>query len=277
MSGNPRTQQKTKRKKAQSLQQLFFTIIGESCRRFLLFYKFLPLGIILKSRHFFRCVFSGFDNRPKHRQKKYNAAHIKRPFHRIRNDTVGRSITDTEPICQHIRQHRSNYCPRTNEKTLHGKACRALLRRQIITYKRPERLHRHVDRSIHDPEHAGGYPKDGRIGHDEQSQGRQNSAHEKVRSPPAQAVPGAIAKITDDWLNQQARDRRSHPEDGNIFDGSAERFKNAGNIGVLQGKPKLNTQKAKAHVPDFPETELRLDHQRRASPRSDLFVHTLQI
>ena len=70
-------------------------------------------------------------------------------------------------------------------------------------------------------------------------------------------MPGFIAHIADDRLDQQAGNGSGNPEDGDLFNGSAEDLENTADIGILQGESKLDAKKAKTQIPYLPKTELR--------------------
>lgn len=57
--------------------------------------------------------------------------------------------------------------------------------------------------------------------------------------------------MPDDGLNNQTGNRSGDPKDGNFIHFRTQGFKNPAYIGILQRKPKLNTQKPKTHVPDL--------------------------
>ena len=75
--------------------------------------------------------------------------------------------------------------------------------------------------------------------------------HVKEIGPaPPEAAPGAIAVMADDRLDQQARQRRGDPQDGQAVDLGPQRLEDAAGVGVLQAEADLDAEEADAHVPD---------------------------
>jgi hypothetical protein len=125
--------------------------------------------------------------------------------------------------------------------------------RCFSTNEGPERLHRDVDAGIHNPQHACGEPEVWRIGHDEERQRSEYRAHQEIWTAAAQAIPGPVTHVTNNWLHDQSGQWRRHPQDRDIVDGGAERLEDAADVRVLQREPHLDPEKAETHVPDLPK------------------------
>ena len=166
-------------------------------------------------------------------------------------------VADLEPVGHHPGQGGSHDRADTDKETLHRETQGALIFRQVIADERPERLHRDIDARIHDPQHAGRHPQVGRVRHHEKRQGCQDGAEQEKRPPAAQAIPGAVAHVSDDRLHDQAGDRGRNPQDGQILDFRTQRLEDPADVGILQGEAKLDAEESKTHVPDLPEVELR--------------------
>ena len=66
-------------------------------------------------------------------------------------------------------------------------------------------------------------------------------------------MPRPVAQMTDDGLDEQAREGRCNPKQGDVILGRTQRLEDAGHVAALQGKAELNAQETETHVPDFPE------------------------
>lgn len=68
-------------------------------------------------------------------------------------------------------------------------------------------------------------------------------------------MPCSITIKANDWLYKKSGDGCSEPIQSQIAGVSAQCFKYSTGVGILKGKPKLNSQKSKTHIPDLPETQ----------------------
>src|SRR6185437_7485333 len=110
-----------------------------------------------------------------------------------------------------------------------------------------------VDGSIQNPEQPGGHPQRRRTWHQDEGQGTQSCAGQKVGTTAAEAPPGMVAGVADNRLYDQPRKGRGEPEDGNLVGTSAQVFIDGAHVGHLQSPAKLNAEESEAHVPDLPE------------------------
>jgi hypothetical protein len=53
---------------------------------------------------------------------------------------------------------------------------------QVVADEGAERLHRDVERSVHDPQHPRRHPQGGRVGHDEEREAREQRAGKEIRT-----------------------------------------------------------------------------------------------
>ena len=201
---------------------------------------------------FIRRIFLGRENRPHHRKQQHRTTTIERVLHRVRNDALCGSVRDAE-LLEDVRQRRGNHRTDTDEETLHRETGRALFGRQLITNVCTERFHRNVDRRIKHPQHARRNPQHRCVRKKEQRQRRQHRSDREVRTTTTKATPGAVRHVANDWLHQQAGQRRRHPQNWNVIGLRTQRFENPAHIRVLQREPKLNSKETKTHVPDLPE------------------------
>jgi hypothetical protein len=161
---------------------------------------------------------------------------------------------------QDRRQQRGDDAAAADEEGLHRVAGRLLRGVELVADKGAERLHRHVDRGIHHPQHGHGHPHGGGIGHQEHGQRGEDGAEEEERAAPAPGrVPGVVAEVADHRLHQQAGDGCGEPEYGQIVERGTERGEDAAGIGVLQREAELDAEKAEAHVPQLPERQARFE------------------
>ena len=210
-------------------------------------------GFAFEGRNVFRRIFLGRNDRPEHGQEQKRRADIEGDPDRWRDDARLGDIADAQHLRQQPGQGRGEDGADADEKALHRKACGALLIRQQVADKGAKRLHRNVDRGVHDPEPGGGEPKAWRVRHDQERQRREDRAHQKVGAAAAQRAPGSVAHMTDDRLDQKTRKRRSDPQDRQAFDVGAQGLENAAGVGVLQAKADLNAEEPETHVPDLAE------------------------
>ena len=73
-------------------------------------------------------------------------------------------------------------------------------------------------------------------------------------------VPSVIAQMANDGLHNQSRQRGCNPQQWDFILARTECLKYARHVASLEGKSKLNPQKAEAHVPDFPKSQFALFH-----------------
>ncbi len=66
-------------------------------------------------------------------------------------------------------------------------------------------------------------------------------------------MPGAIAEVANDGLDDQASDRGGEPEEGEGGFGSAEVFVDLAHVAHLEAPTELDTKEAERHVPDGEE------------------------
>ena len=66
--------------------------------------------------------------------------------------------------------------------------------------------------------------------------------------------------MTDNRLYNESGQRRGEPQDGNLVSASTQVLVDGAHVRHLQPPAKLDAEKAEAHVPDLPETALRLLH-----------------
>ena len=66
-------------------------------------------------------------------------------------------------------------------------------------------------------------------------------------------MPGAIAEVANDRLDDQASDGGSEPEEGEGGFGSAEVFVDRAHVAHLEAPTELDTKEAERHVPDGEE------------------------
>ncbi len=74
----------------------------------------------------------------------------------------------------------------------------------------------------------------------------------KIRPPPAEARPGAVAEMPDERLHQQPGQRRGDPHQAELVERRAERLEDAAGVGVLQRETDLDAEEAERQVPQAP-------------------------
>src|SRR5690606_27729871 len=79
-----------------------------------------------KSFHIFGWKYLGFYNRPYYRPEKCGRTDVTTIMYRHWNNTFRGRIAHSKPIGKNIRQHRGDYCSRSDKKALHGKSPRTL-------------------------------------------------------------------------------------------------------------------------------------------------------
>ena len=215
-------------------------------------------GTVGKGRQLLRAVFPSAQHRPDDRAEQGCRANIEGIAHRIWNLPFGRQVGDAQPVAHHPRQRRGHHRPQGNEEALHDIAARPLARRQHVADEGAKRLHGDIDGCVQNPEGPGGHPQGRRMRHGDQGQGGEDGAEEEIGPPPSQEAPGAVAQIADDGLHHQPGEGRRRPEQRQAVHVRAQSLEDAAGVGVLQGEPELNAEKAEAQIPDLPETQQRL-------------------
>ncbi len=102
----------------------------------------------------------------------------------------------------------------------------------------------------------------GAVGHGDQGQRGQDRADQEIGPAAAQRRPGLVAEMADDRLDQQARQGRGDPQDGQAVDLGAQGLEDAAGVGVLQAEADLDAEEADAHVHDRQRRQARADGQR---------------
>src|ERR1041385_8749991 len=121
-----------------------------------------------------------------------------------------------------------------------------------------------MDARIENPEQSCRHPQSRRGWHKEQGNARQHGAGKKIRTPAAEASPGAIAHRADDRLDDQSCERCCKPEYRKMIGICAELLVDAAHIAELQAPAELNTKKSETHVPDLPEAQAWFIHINRS-------------
>ena len=129
-----------------------------------------------------------------------------------------------------------------------------------------ERLHGDVERQVHEQqdESPHGQRRESEqqrgVGHQGQSQSRDDGTAEDERNAAAEPGPGAVGKEPDDGLDDQAGDGSGQPEVAQVREIGAQRLEDGGGIGVLQRIADLNPEEAEAEVPYLPKGQFRFFH-----------------
>ena len=141
-----------------------------------------------------------------------------------------------------------------DENALHGKADGALAFGKEVGDKGAEGFHADIDGGIEDPEETCGHPEGAGAGHKKKREGGKNGSDEEVGSATAEdGVPGAIAEMAYDRLDDQASDGGSEPEEGEGRFGSAEVFVDRAHVAHLEAPTELDAKEAERHIPDGEE------------------------
>ncbi|XWK65422.1 hypothetical protein RBB80_17055 [Tunturiibacter gelidiferens] len=147
-----------------------------------------------------------------------------------------------------------------DEEALHGEAASALAFGKDVCDEGTKWLHADVDGGIEDPEHAGGHPEAGAVGHEEEHEGAEDGSDEKVGAAAAEWAPGVVAGVADDGLDEQAGEWGGEPQDGDLIGAGSEVLVDGTHVGHLEAPSELNAEEAEAHIPDLPEAALGLSH-----------------
>jgi hypothetical protein len=141
-----------------------------------------------------------------------------------------------------------------DEDALHGKANGALAFGKEVGDKGAEGFHADIDGGIEDPEETCGHPEGAGARHKEEREGGEDGSDKKVGSAPAEdRVPGAVAEVADDGLNDEASDGGGEPEERESRFGSAEVFVDRAHVAHLEAPTELDAKEAERHVPDREE------------------------
>jgi hypothetical protein len=195
---------------------------------------------------------------PHHRQQEYQAPDVERVAHGVGDHAVDRHVADAKIVGENSRQQRGDHRAAANEEGLHRVAGRLLARVELVADEGAERLHRHINRGVHHPQHRDGHPQRRGIRHQEQRERREHGAGKEERAAAAPGrMPGVVAQVADDRLHQQAGDRRGEPEQRQVVRLGAERREDPAGVRVLQRKAELDAEEAKTHVPQLPERQAR--------------------
>ncbi|TWG90757.1 hypothetical protein L599_000300000710 [Luteimonas sp. J16] len=240
---------------------------GARDRRHCGFARALRFGVVERRQHLRRVLARGHD-RPQHRQQQHRAAGVERPAHRV-GHLAGRRGIGHAPLRQQPRQQAGDHRPDPDEEALHRVAGRTLARGQLVADEGAERFHRHVQRGVEDPQHAGGDPQLRRVRHREQRQGREDRAPQEVRPTATQSGPGAVGEVADHRLHQQAGQRGGNPKARHLLHLGAQGLEDPADVRVLQREPELDPQEPEAHVPDLPERQSRLGRHPDRTPHGD--------
>ena len=81
--------------------------------------------------------------------------------------------------------------------------------------------------------------------------------NQEIRTASPERSPGAVAHVSDDWLNDQSGQRRGQPKKRKLAFVSAKIFVDGGHVPHLQAPAELDAKKSETHVPDLPEAEAR--------------------
>src|SRR5208283_3544521 len=105
---------------------------------------------------------------------------------------------------------------------------------EVVCYQRPEWFHRHVKGSIHDHHEAAADPE-GRddtsesagVGNQGKCEGREEGAGQEIGFASTQSVPGPVAVMPDQPLDDPPHNGSNQPEGGKLVDISPEGLKDA--------------------------------------------------
>ena len=160
-----------------------------------------------------------------------------------------------KPVGHHPRQRGGDDRAKADKEALDAVAARVLFVRQHVGDKRAKRLHAEmliVASNTHN--NPAAIQRVEAIRHENQRQRTRQSAPQQIRPTAAEAAPGVIAHVADDWLDEQAGERRGEPEQRDLIRLGAKIFINGAHVRHLQAPAELDAEKAEAHVPDLPET-----------------------
>jgi len=159
------------------------------------------------------CFFCGHD-RPENAKEKDDGTDSEGEVDGLGNGMVGRrGGDDSELGMEPAREFGCEDGSCADEYALHGKADGALAFGKEVGHKCAKGFHADIDGGIEDPEKTSGHPEGAGAGHKEEREGGKNGSDEKVGSAPAEdGVPGAIAEVADDGLDDQACDGGGEPE-----------------------------------------------------------------
>ena len=202
--------------------------------------------------------FAGGEDRPQHRQHQSGAAEPEGEAHRVGDAAARRDVCDADAL-QRPGNDRAHHRAGADEGGLHGVAGAVLVLAEHVADEGAERLHRDVQRRVQHPQHQRGDEKGRRFGHGEKGEAGEDRARQEVRAAAAEAAePGAVAHMADDRLDEEAGERRRHPQSREVIDRGAERLEDAAHVRVLEGEPDLDAEEAERDVPQLGEPELRL-------------------
>ena len=200
------------------------------------------------------CLFCGHDS-PENAEEKDDGTDGEGEVDGLGNGMLGRrGGGDSELGVEPAREFGGEDGSSSDEDALHGKADGALAFGEEIGDKGAEGFHADIDGGIEDPEETCGHPEGAGAGHKEEREGGEDGSNEEVGSATAEdGVPGTIAEVADDGLNDQARDGGSEPEEGEGGFGSAEVFVDRAHVAHLEAPTELDAKEAERHIPDGEE------------------------
>src|SRR5580692_4570991 len=131
---------------------------------------------------------------------------------------VTRDLAKTQPS-KDGGQIGTGYRSDANQTRLDGKAFGTLTVGEVVGDQRPEWFHGHVKGRIHDHDEAAADPKGGdytrhisRIGDERKGQRGEQGTRQKIGFASTEAVPGPVAVVTDQWLDDHAHYGSDQPE-----------------------------------------------------------------
>ncbi len=210
--------------------------------------------------HVFRRIFFSGEDGPHHSAEECGGSHVVGEPYGNRNRSGGSGFGDTEQVRQQIGHYGCHHGAKPYKNALHGEPAGTLFLRQQIGNEGAKWLHADVDGGVEDPKQTRGHPQCRGIRHEYQRYGTEDCAAKEVGTAPPQAIPGVIAHMTDDRLDNQTGQRRCEPENRNLLGPCAKVFVNGAHVRHLQPPAKLNPQEPEAHVPDLPKAEPGLVH-----------------
>ena len=160
-------------------------------------------------------------------------------------------------------QDRSNHRAGTDETYLRRIGERPLFFRNGIGDERPEGLHGDVGRTGKQPQHDDRCPQAVNVGHQYKSNRANDRAAKYIGPPPAKRTPCPVAQMTDDGLNEKARNGARDPQDRQLIETRTERLENTAGVNILETPDDLHAEESAAHVGDGSPRKFRYRCRRK--------------
>ena len=123
-------------------------------------------------------------------------------------------------------------------------------------------FHRNIVADIKQEEQREGHQDACRKRHEEQPDAAHDRADQKIGGAPTPTRTGAVAHRSNDWLDDQARQRPGDTQPCKIGFFCTEITPDGGHIGLLQAKAELQPEEPEVHLQDLRNRQVRFGHGR---------------